>query len=503
MLGPQSGKIRNIFMWPLSKIHRVGELIAAVAVVIWLWILLVAAPAAFGEDLLIQGGTVVTVDGARRADVRVRGELVVAVGDLTRESADRRVIDATDLLVLPGGVDPHVHLSATPAEWAFVDDFTTGTRAALAGGITTVGHMAFPAENELPLATLARMQEAIESQALADVFVHTTVVNPSEELIEQLPELVAAGQPSIKVFMPFPEFESHLAGYMQLLGAAHKAGVVVAIHCEDLATVNYVADELTRLGHTTLAHYAESRPIEAEAVATHRAVSMAQTTGATIYIVHLSSGRALAETAGDLDRANVYVETRPLYLHLTDAKYSREDRGLFVGMPPIRGSADQDALWAGLVSGTIDTVATDHAPWTRTQKLDPDQTIAVFRAGVNNLQLMLPMLFSEGVQTGRLTLARFVEVTSTNAAKIFGLYPRKGTIAAGSDADLVLWDPDVVRVIRDADVLSNAGFSVYAGTEVTGWPELTIRRGEIVFENGVISAAPGSGVLAKRTATEN
>jgi dihydropyrimidinase len=452
-------------MWPLSKIHRVGELIAAVAVVIWLWILLVAAPAAFGEDLLIQGGTVVTVDGARRADVRVRGELVVAVGDLTRESADRRVIDATDLLVLPGGVDPHVHLSATPAEWAFVDDFTTGTRAALAGGITTVGHMAFPAENELPLATLARMQEAIESQALADVFVHTTVVNPSEELIEQLPELVAAGQPSIKVFMPFPEFESHLAGYMQLLGAAHKAGVVV---------------------------YAESRPIEAEAVATHRAVSMAQTTGATIYIVHLSSGRALAETAGDLDRANVYVETRPLYLHLTDAKYSREDRGLFVGMPPIRGSADQDALWAGLVSGTIDTVATDHAPWTRTQKLDPDQTIAVFRAGVNNLQLMLPMLFSEGVQTGRLTLARFVEVTSTNAAKIFGLYPRKGTIAAGSDADLVLWDPDVVRVIRDADVLSNAGFSVYAGTEVTGWPELTIRRGEIVFENGVISAKENS-----------
>ena len=467
-----------------------------------LWVLLVTTQAAFGEDLLIKGGTVVTVDGARPADIRVRGELVVEVGNLTRRTADRRTIDATDLLILPGGVDPHVHLSATPSEWAFVDDFTTGTRAVLAGGITTVGQMAFPAENELPLATLARMQKAIESQALADVFVHTTVTNPNEALIAQLPELVLAGQPSIKVFMPFPEFESQLTGYMQLLGAAHEAGVVVAIHCEDLATVNYVADELTRAGHTTLAHYPDSRPIEAEAVATRRAVSMAQTTGATIYIVHLSSGRALKEAAGDHDRANVFVETRPLYLHLTDAKYSREDRGMFVGMPPIRSSADQNALWAGLVSGTIDTVATDHAPWTRAQKLDPEQTIATFRAGVNNLQVMLPMLFSEGVQTGRITLTRFVEVTSTNAAKIFGLYPRKGTIAAGSDADLVLWNPDTVRVIRDADILSNGGFSVYAGTEVTGWPELTIRRGEVVFEAGVVSAAPGSGALAGRTATE-
>ena len=275
--------------------------------------------------------------------------------------------------------------------------------------------------------------------------------------------------------------------------------MVVAIHCEDMATVNYVVDELTRAGHTTLAHYPDSRPIDAEVVATQRAIAMAQTTGATIYIVHLSAERALVATADVTGRARVYVETRPLYLHFTDAQYARGDRGLFVGMPPIRSAADRDALWAGLSSGAIDTVATDHAPWTREQKLDPQQTITSFLAGVNNLQVMLPMLFSQGVQTGRLTLARFVEITSTNAAKIFGLYPRKGTIAAGSDADIVLWNPKTVRVIRDADTLSNAGFSVYAGTEVTGWPEVTIRRGEVVFDDGVVSAAPGSGVLAKRT----
>ena len=467
-----------------------------------LWFLLAATHTAYGDDMLIMGGTVVTSEGSRLADVRVRGERIIEVGKLTREAADKRVIDASNLLVLPGGIDPHVHLTAMSAEYAFVDDFTTGTRAALAGGITTVGHMAFPAEGELPLATLARVQEAIEAQALADVFVHISVVNPSKALIEQLPALALAGQPSIKVFMPSPEFESQLTGYMQLLGAAREAGIVVAIHCEDLATVNYVADELTRAGHTTLAHYPDSRPIDAEVVATQRAVAMAQTTGATIYIVHLSAERALAAAADVTGRARVYVETRPLYLHLTDSRYTREDRGLFVGMPPIRSAVDRDALWAGLVSGAIDTVATDHAPWTREQKLDSQQTITSFRAGVNNLQVMLPMLFSEGVQTGRLTLARFVEVTSTNAAKIFGLYPRKGTIAAGSDADLVLWNPNTVRVIRDADVLSNAGFSVYAGTEVTGWPEVTIRRGEVVFADGVVSAAPGSGAMVERTAIE-
>lgn len=462
--------------------------------------LLAATQAAFGEDLLIRGGTVVTPEGTRSADVRVRGELVREVGNLTRESGDERIIDATGLLVLPGGVDPHVHLTATPSEGSFVDDFTTGTRAALAGGITTVGQMAFPAEDELPLATLQRVKKSVEAQALADVFVHITIISPSEAVIEQLPELADAGQPSVKVFMPVPEFESQLESYMKLMSEAREAGVVVAIHCEDLATVKYVADELTRAGHTTLAHYPDSRPIEAEVVATQRAVSMARTTGATIYIVHLSSERALAAASEDRSQARVHIETRPLYLHLTDAQYEREDRGLFVGMPPIRSTTDRDALWAGLVNGAIDTVATDHAPWTRTQKLDPNQTISSFRAGVNNLQVMLPMLFSEGVKTGRLTIVKFVEVTSANAAKIFGLYPRKGTIAPGSDADLVLWDPNVSRVIHDSDALSNAGFSAYAGTEVTGWPILTIRRGEIVYENGVVNAMPGSGELVERTA---
>ncbi len=454
---------------------------------------------ALGENLLIKGGTVVTAEGSRVVDVRIRGERIFEIGNLEPTPTDQQIIDATNMLVLPGGIDSHVHLVAEPGPNTFVDDFTSGSRAALAGGITTLGHMAFPIDGELPLATLQREKKAIEAQVLADVFVHLTIFDLSNAAIDQLPELASLGQPSVKVFMPFPQFESQVTGFMQLLTAAKDAGVVVAIHCEDFATVNHVADELTKLGHTSLAYYADSRPAIAEEIATHRAVGMAEVTGATIYIVHLSAEGALSATEASRNSGQVFVETRPLYLHLTAEQYARTDRGLFVGMPPLRSMSDQNALWEGLANGTIDTIATDHAPWMRTQKLDSNQTIAVFRAGVNNLQVMLPMLFSEGVNKGRLSIERFVEVTSTNPAKIFGMYPRKGTIAVGSDADIALWDPDEVHEIADADVLSNAGFSIYSGTEVVGWPKVTIRRGEVVFRNGRVLATPGSGKLVSRS----
>ena len=451
-------------------------------------------------DLLIQGGTVVTAEGERKADIRIRGETIDEIGSLERVETDARVLDASGLLILPGGVDPHVHLTSSE-EFAFADDFESGTRGALAGGITTVGHMAFPLPGEGPLATLARESVPIEELSLADVFVHTTIFEP-EAAIAELPELAAAGQPSIKVFMPFEPFDAEMPGFLRLLRGARDAGILVAIHCEDAAALEFAAQELARAGKTSLAHYPESRPIISEVVATERALAMAEITGAPIYIVHLSAARALAAAKAVQSRLPVFVETRPLYLHFTGANYRRPDGSLFVGMPPIRGAEDQQAMWEGLASGAIATLATDHAPWTREQKLDPEQTITSFRPGVNNLQVMLPMLFSEGVHVGKISLQRFVEVSSTNAAKLFGLYPRKGTIAPGSDADLVIWDPEEKRTIADSDVLSKTGFSIYAGTEVTGWPQITIRRGEVVYEGGEVAAEKGSGRIVPRSRFE-
>ena len=197
----------------------------------------------------------------------------------------------------------------------------------------------------------------------------------------------------------------------------------------------------------------------------------------------------------------IYVETRPLYLHLTQERLEQEDGPKYVGQPPLREQHDLDALWVGLRQGIIHTVCTDHAPWSLAAKLDPALSIAKLRPGVENLQTMLPMLYSEGVRRGRISLSRLVEATSTNAAKLFGLYPRKGTIALGSDADLVIFDPNLTRTIESTMLKSRAGYSVYEGWQVTGWPVITLRRGEVVFEKDKVIGQPGSGMLLKRGAS--
>jgi dihydropyrimidinase len=197
----------------------------------------------------------------------------------------------------------------------------------------------------------------------------------------------------------------------------------------------------------------------------------------------------------------VYVETRPLYLHLTAERMAEPDGAKYVGQPPLREQTDVDALWAGIRQGLVHTVCTDHAPWSLEAKLDPSLTITRLRPGVENLQTMLPMLYSEGVRAGRITLGRLVEVTATNAARLFGLYPRKGVIAVGSDADIVVFDPERRRTIEASMLKSNADYSVYEGVAVTGWPEVTIRRGEVVFRDDEVVGAPGSGELVRRGPT--
>jgi len=218
--------------------------------------------------------------------------------------------------------------------------------------------------------------------------------------------------------------------------------------------------------------------------------------------VHLSSKAALeAADAARRRGVRVAVETRPLYLHFTDERFDSPEGPLFVGQPPLRTPADVEALWSGLAEGRVDTMASDHAPWTRAQKLDPSLDIEKLRPGVANLQCMLPVLFSEGVVRRKLPLERFVALTSTSTARLFGLYPTKGTLAPGSDADVVLWDPAETREIERSALLSRAGFSLFEGFRVTGWPRLAIRRGEVVYRDGAVQAEKGSGRIVKRGTT--
>jgi len=446
-------------------------------------------------DLVIRGGTL--VDGAV-ADIGVAGEQIVQIGGEMHAPTE---VDARGKLVLPGGVDAHVHLSNPPIERsgpAWVDDFTSGSAAALAGGITTVGNMTFGGPDESLLDALRRETQVAAREAIADVFLHPVLGAADERTLAEIPRLLNDGCSSIKVFLTSPRFDQQVDGFVEAVRSAGEAGLISMLHCEDNALIGQAMRKLVKHGQSSLRYFGESRPVAAEVVATARAAAIAEVTGAPVYVVHLSSERALEVCADARARGvRLYVETRPLYLHLTGEVFEAEDAGKYVGQPPLRSAADVDALWAGLRGGLVDTVCTDHAPWSLAAKLDPALDIEHLRPGVENLQLVLPMLYSEGVRRGRISLQRLVEVTSANAARLFGLYPRKGAVAVGSDADVVLFDPSLSRTVHASMLKSNADYSVYEGWGVTGWPMVTIRRGEVVFRDDQVVGAAGSGqVLA-------
>jgi len=451
-------------------------------------------------DLVLRGGTVCTASQSARADVGILDGTIVQLGGDMQAS---RELDATGKLLLPGGVDAHVHLSSPPVaadapadEPRWVDDFSSGSAAAFAGGVTSVGNMTFLGPEEGLLAGLEREANVARQTAAADVFLHPVLGSPDAARLAEIPRLLEAGCSSIKIFLPTPQFDAQASAYLEAIRSAGASGLMTMLHCEDYGVLEHATARLVEAGTTSLRYFAESRPVVAEVLATQRAVAIAEATGAPVYIVHLSSARALAVCADAQARGvPVFVESRPLYLYLTRERFEDEDRGRYVGQPPLREQSDLDALWAGLRSGVIHTLCTDHAPWSLEAKLDPRLSITNLRPGVENLQTLAPMLYSEGVRRGRISLSRLVELTATNAAKLFGLFPRKGTLAVGSDADIVIFDPDLEQTIEPSLLKSNVDYSVYNGWRVTGWPALTLRRGEVVFDADRVLAAAGTGAV--------
>jgi dihydropyrimidinase len=449
-------------------------------------------------DVVVKGGTVVTSGSRFRADVGIRNGKVVRLGEGLEGS---EVIRAENMLVLPGGVDMHVHL--TPAEvaegtFAWADDFLSGSRAAAAGGITTVGNMTFPRPGEGLLAALERTAAAADG--IVDFVLHPVMLEATDEAIAEVASLAAHGHASLKIFMVLTGFDANPRGFLRALEAAGRAGVLSMVHCEDGCLVSFLAEKLVAEGRGHASNYPAARPVYTESVAVGRAVAFAEAAGAPVYLVHISSREALE--VAHVARARglpVYVETRPDYLHYTEEKLAGDDAALYTGSPPFRTQEDRRALWAGLATGDIQTCCTDHAPWLRAEKLDPGRNVQNMLNGLAELDIMLPLLFSEGVGAGRLSLERFVEVTATNAARLFGLYPAKGTVAVGSDADLVVWDPEAETTSHAADAFSRADYSIYEGWEVKGLPRYTISRGEVIFADGEIRAEPGRGRLVKRS----
>lgn len=435
----------------------------------------------------------VNAHGSIDADVLIEGDRIAGVGaGLSVPDRRTRIIDARGLHVLPGGIDPHVHLSPP-----FADDFTSGSRTALAGGVTTVGAMAFPDEGESVGAMLARYAREIAAKSSVDVVLHPFLGAPPD--VESLAAIALAGRSTFKIFTIEGDFDRNFPQYIPVLQRARELALLPMIHCEDPVILREAQRRLIAQGRKSIAHYEESRPVLAEVLAVEKAIALCELTASPVYIVHLSSKRALALCEDARRRGMpVHVETRPVYLHLTAERYQGPDGPLFVSMPPIRTAEDSEALWAGLARGSIETIGSDHAPWSRREKLDPAHDITDPLAGMSNLQVMLPMLYSEGVLRGRLTLERFVQVTATNAAKLFGVYPQKGALQPGSDADVTLWDPVGSSVVSAKDAYSREDYSIYEGWKLKGSLRLTMLRGEVVCERGRVHAVPGTGRLLRR-----
>jgi len=459
-----------------------------------------------GFELVVRGGTVVVPGRHEIADVGVRDGRIAQIGGAM---TGQQELSAGGLLVIPGGVDAHTHLNcaalveAVGGAWGpmWVDDFWTGSLAAFAGGITTIGNMTSSLPGESMTAANAREMAGASAEAAADWFLHPVQASIDEGTAAEIAALAADGHPSFKVYLTDPEHAARMPALHGAVAAAGRAGVLTLVHCEDAAILQRAGQELIGSGHGAVRHFPDARPVSAEVAAVDQAIDLTRQSGAPVYIVHLSSAQALDRCRqARAEGLPVYVETRPLYLHLTRERFEEPDAAKYTGAPPLRDQSDRDALWRGLAAGDIDTVCSDHAPWTLADKLDPDLDVVTARQGVADLETLMPMLYSEGVVTGRISLDRFVQLTSANAARLFGLYPRKGTIAVGSDADLTLWDPDKRITIDGTRMQSRAGYSVYDGWTVQGWPRFVIRRGQVVLADGRSLARPGQGQCIRRAA---
>jgi dihydropyrimidinase len=445
------------------------------------------------HDLVVRHGTVVTATDVFVADIGITGGRIAAIAaGLPTAAAE---IDARGLQVLPGGVDVHTHLDLDLGGARTADDFEAGTAAAACGGVTTICDYAWPAPGQSLLATIATWQAKAEGRTHVDYGFHVIVSDASEERLREIPALVDAGYPSVKVFT-IREFGITDDALLAVLRAAHDAGAVVNVHAENSPMLDLATAQLIAAGRWDPRDYAESRPALAETEATRRVIDYAELVDAEIYVVHMSC-RGAADAVRDARRRGLKVwgETRPIYLGLTADAYAAGgvEAAKVAGAPPLRSAADRDALWDALRTGDVQTIGSDNTSWTVEQKAAGATDFRCIPYGVPGLETEMRVVYSEGVARGRISVQTFVAAFATNPARIFGLYPQKGTIAVGSDADLVLFDPARTEVIDERRLHSRAGYDPFHGRQVTGVPVMTLSRGEVVARDGTLLSRPGRG----------
>ena len=458
-------------------------------------------------DLVLRNARVATASDTFDADIGVRDGRIVQLG--LGLAVGRREIDAAGRTVTPGGVDAHCHLDqpmAPPVRMA--DDFDSGTRAAACGGTTTVIPFAAQEKGQSLRAAVQDYHHRAEGRAHVDHAFHLIVSDPTEDVLKrELPELIAEGYTSFKIYMTYDDLKLDDGQILDVLEVARRHDAMAMIHAENADCIEWLTKRLEASGRTAPRFHAHARPMLVEREATHRAIALSELVDVPIMIVHVSGREAVEQIRwARAHGLNVFAETCPQYLFLSADDLGIDDSyqgARCVCSPPPRNRDNQQVIWNGLADGLFTIFSSDHAPfrYDAPEGKKPGGEKVAFRHipnGIPGIETRLPLLYSHGVLDGRITINRFVELTSTNPAKAYGLHPRKGTIAIGADADLVVWD-ESPRTIRNADLHHAVDYTPYEGIELRAWPALTLSRGAVVWDGQEFHPRAGQGQFLRRT----
>lgn len=451
------------------------------------------------RDLLVKNGMLLTNVGPVRGDVLIREGVISSIGQ-SLEEPKVPIVDAEGFLVFPGIVDPHVQFEVIHGNTSMTDDFDTGTKAAACGGVTTIIDFADQPRGVDAMTYLKERIAIADAKVNVDYSLHMSITDLSGDTLRQIPAIVKEEFiPSFKLYLAYSRTGRMVneGETFAVMREVAKTGGIVGVHAESDSLVEYLTSEFLRNGQTDPSYFPKSRPDFAEAASVASTIEIARATGCDLYVHHVSTGLAI-DSVADAKRngMRVWAETCPHYLILTDEVYQGESRYLYIMNPPLRTEKDRDRLWRAVQKGEIDTIGTDHCSYMIEQKTKNSRFDQI-PPGIPGVETLLPVMYMEGVSKGRMPVTRLVELLCSNPAKIFGLFPKKGTISIGGDGDLVIFNPKFEWTLRASKLHTNADFCPFEGMKIVGRVEKTILRGEIIYAKGEFCGTPNGGQFVK------